>query len=345
MTICPRPRSRSAFTLIELLVVIAIIAILIGLLLPAVQKVREAAARMSCSNNLKQIGLGCMNFESTYGYLPPARVDGGGPTAGPIPQFGVTTTTNYVQHGFFVFILPYLEQNNLYSQYNLNFTFSDPVNNAVVKTPLKVTQCPSTPKQNRIQPNTGAAACDYAVLNGVNKRLWTSPLNLIQPPAGWTTTSPDSAQYIGALLPCSVISSFTSGFNPAFYNSKNTVTILSITDGTSNTILVTEDAGRPDIYWAGKFNFTSTSATVGSGWADPDAEYWLDGATFDGSILGGPCPMNCNSNNETYAFHTGGANHVFGDGSVRFIRQSVPLQTYAWLVSAQGGEVLDSTQY
>src|SRR6266404_9544004 len=110
---------RSAFTLIELLVVIAIIAILIGLLLPAVQKVREAAARAKCQNNLKQICLGAHNFESTYGYLPPGMVgpqlSQGGLTANPTPQ-NISLQCS-PSHGTLTFLLPYVEQDNIYKAF------------------------------------------------------------------------------------------------------------------------------------------------------------------------------------------------------------------------------------
>src|SRR5262245_30852619 len=139
-----RPRG---FTLIELLVVIAVIGILISLLLPAVQKVREAAARTQCANNLKQIGLALHSFENNRRSFPPGFVS----QEGGLPQVGVPDVrpAAALNHGWAVFLLPYLEQDNLFKQYRFDRDWRAPENQIVRETPLRVMQCPSTPNQNR----------------------------------------------------------------------------------------------------------------------------------------------------------------------------------------------------
>jgi prepilin-type N-terminal cleavage/methylation domain-containing protein len=153
---------RKGFTLIELLVVVAIIGVLIALLLPAVQKIREAANRMACSNNLKQIGLAFHQYENTYGSFPCAYDAIHNPPRG---------------HTWGTFLLPYLEQENLYRQYDFEQLLTAPGNLAVIQTQLKVMQCPSSPHPNRSYTynyqgaDIPAAAGDY----GNGRRFRATP--------------------------------------------------------------------------------------------------------------------------------------------------------------------------
>ncbi len=296
-------RCRRAFTLIELLVVIAIIAILIGLLLPAVQKVREAAARTKCENNLKQIGLALHNFESANRFFPPGGVSAA------IPQLGITAAR---QHGWAVFLLPYLEQNALYNQYSFASHFYEPVNQAVRETQLKVMQCPSTPNSNRYDDYTRSGyalhmACgDYGPNNAISSALATAGLISAR------------KSYAGALA---VNFLLTHG---------------DIPDGTSNTIFIAENAARPFYY---RLSALQSGRVSGGGWADRDSEYITHGFTADGVSSPGPCHTNCTNDNEIYSFHTAGAHVLLGDGSVRFLRASTNIEVVASLLTRMGEDV------
>jgi prepilin-type N-terminal cleavage/methylation domain-containing protein len=308
------PRRRG-FTLIELLVVIAIIAILIGLLLPAVQKIREAASRLRCQNNLKQIGLALNNYQAQTGYFPPGALRSPATGAvGPFYQkFGVTA--NGVNHSWATFLLPFIEQDNLYKLYNLNQHWAAPANQAVREAQISIYRCPSVPGGNtRFNQKTvnglavKAAAGDYAPDNGYDPAL--EGLGLVDP-----TVNPNGVLDV----------------NVAF-------SIPEIRDGTSNTSIIAEDAGRPDRHQAGKLK-TQNGQTDG-GWADDANEYITHGYTNDGNSNPGPCHTNCTNNNEVYSFHTGGANHVFADGSVHFIKASMDIRLFVKLLTRAGDDIV-----
>jgi prepilin-type N-terminal cleavage/methylation domain-containing protein/prepilin-type processing-associated H-X9-DG protein len=317
-------RQRRAFTLIELLVVIAIIAILIALLLPAVQKVREAANRMACANNLKNLGLALHNYHGDQGQFPPGAV---GPLSPSFPQYA-----GLKHHGLGTYLLPYLEQQALASQYRWDVSWFDPPNQTVVNTPLRIWQCPSA-QANRIQdgslptvnpppqePFNGSAACgDYAGQSVVDAGLVRA--GVIDPPDG---PRDERGHYEGVFPP-----------NAARR-------LADILDGTSHTILMAECAGRPQL-WQGRREVANVWLSGGP-WASRNL-LWCRGATPDGTAFFGKCAVNCTNDREVYSFHTGGANVVFADGSVHFLSADLNIRVFAALVTRAGGEVVSDGDF
>ncbi len=310
-----RPSDRRAFTLIELLVVIAIIAILIGLLLPAVQKVREAAARMRCSNNLKQQGLAFHNYAIVNkDSLPPSW------TLTPSPLNG--------GHAWGTQLLPYMEQDNLFRQYNMLQPMMTPGNIAVISQSVKMYECPSAPNSARqYTENIPAGA-----LPGLPALTWQA----------WAGDYTATSGILGNVL--NNCFSPAGGSNREGALSFNVPTpIIAIADGTSNTIVVGELAGRPAVYRNGRQVAPSTIAS-GAGWGDPlNGECWFAGSLADGSGSTGPCVVNCTNERGRglYSFHSNGSNVLMADGSVRFITQSMRNCTFAFMVTKAKGEVVN----
>jgi len=323
MILLSRKSRSSAFTLIELLVVIAIIAILIGLLLPAVQKVRAAAARMSCSNNLKQLGLACHTYADNFGGLPSAMIAPNG-TNGQEPN----NTSGYGPN-WLVFLLPYFEQDALYNQYSTRIT--PWVNNQVDDnwrglrtTTIKTLVCPSESSSAAYSGGGGSwARGNYAANMG---------------PAG--VGYDGSAGNAGQGYP---------GRGPFWITTKTPhrcSSIQGIADGSSNTIMVLEvksgkDPADPRGTWALGHVGSSSVACYAQG------DCVLINATNSGADdvrgcvdtpPGLPCWNQCNSSQATArSYHTGGVSSCFGDGSVRFLSDSISADTYAKLGSANDG--------
>jgi prepilin-type N-terminal cleavage/methylation domain-containing protein/prepilin-type processing-associated H-X9-DG protein len=338
--------SGRAFTLIELLVVIAIIAILIGLLLPAVQKIREAAARMKCSNNLHQLALAWHNYHDTNGAFPPGGVLNPGWGGAPNGAWDGDGGWQYDQGSWHVYVLPYMEQDNLYKQIAAQGLGTPRVDvitrcatRGILPARLPYQRCPSdgwSPDNN----STNYVACNGLLNNGGDAcKTPYDPFGIYCNGAnyggGWRNCGGDNGMSMYAA------SGKTTGFN-----------IASVTDGLSNTIMLGEsliDKGDPHLY-------SSSIASGGNkrGWAT------FDGGTGYHSVLP---PINypiasadvernrdCTPDSKrnfwnwqvSHGFksnHSGGANFAFGDGSVHFINQSIDQLTYIKLGVRNDGQV------
>jgi prepilin-type N-terminal cleavage/methylation domain-containing protein/prepilin-type processing-associated H-X9-DG protein len=300
------------FTLVEVLVVIVIIAMLFGLLLPALQQTREAARRAQCGNNLKQAGLALYQFEAVHGWFPPGSV------VGPLPQVGVTTSAT---HGVWPFLLPYLEQQAVLNQYDWNVDFSAPANHAAVATQLGILQCASARSNRVVNANHvegaftagGQGACiDYGPVASVNALL--AQIGLV-----------DAANAQGVLAPNSMCR------------------LADIPDGTSTTLMVAEDAGRPELWRAGRR--VPNSFAFGGPWASSANPVVIWGASDDGTTMLGSCALNCSNNRQPYSYHRGGVNFLFADGSAHYLKASLDLRVLIRLATRAGGEVIADNEW
>jgi prepilin-type N-terminal cleavage/methylation domain-containing protein len=301
-----------AFTLVELLVVIAIIGVLVALLLPAVQAAREAARRMQCSNNMKQINLAIHNYHGAQLALPPSRSS--------FTNAEGKSTLNGLQ----TLILPFMEQSNLEQLYDYDKGWDHASNQLAINTRLAFYLCPSSPngdkkvKLSDVGSGTQFPSGTAAVNNYYPVRNVRNAANVLLE---------------GAF--CAAQDGQLTGLNGGPLCN----TLADIRDGTSNTFWFVEIGGRP-----GYFVKTQSVTPVAGGiylfspWAGNTAMA-LNSYTIDGLKQKGPCMMNCTNQFQPYSFHSGGCMFGIADGSVRFLTENIDGDTFRALGSPAGGEV------
>jgi prepilin-type N-terminal cleavage/methylation domain-containing protein/prepilin-type processing-associated H-X9-DG protein len=337
-----RLMKRQGFTLIELLVVIAIIAIILGLLLPAVQKAREAAARMTCANNMKQIGLALHNYHDQNKCFP---------SSGEV-RAGDQISTTFNTHSMFTWILPFLEHNDIYQQFDTNKFYNDPVNQAAAQNVVAQYICPSNP----LRPASGRDALGYGYCDYMPIAYVDINVNNVAGQQLRDETNPRSPGALALATGGGPTASTTAGTGPYTNGISGAVgpNAGQIIDGLSLTIAMTEDVGRSETYATVKYADPLGNLADNGGfraawrWAEPDTANGVSGpkyqVTFGTKTLygdpgikminnnavpfGGPaaCPWgtnNCGVNDEPFSFHGNGCNVLFMDGHVTWLKNTI----------------------
>lgn len=284
----PMKHQRHGFTLVELLVVIAILAILVSLLIPAVNSARESARRLQCANHMRQLATGVINYESAKAHFPPSYT-----------RPGRSALPFETRHSLITFILPFIEEPALANRISFDYDWNEQhhpkrelANVRTTVADVDVALCPSAPER------MATGLTDYAVCGNVAPSTANLLVRrkLVRPRTSWYSML--HPQFAARSAP------FTK------------ITLKKITDGLSKSFMLFEGAGRPHLYRLGNYDASRTDIT-GARWADDAAEFWIH------DLCNGTNLMNCNNNNEIFSFHPGGCNFSMGDGAVRFFSQEL----------------------
>jgi prepilin-type N-terminal cleavage/methylation domain-containing protein/prepilin-type processing-associated H-X9-DG protein len=303
------PCVRRAFTLIELLVVMAIISVLVGLLLPAVQKVREAAHRIQCANNLKQIGLACQGYHDAHGFFPP------GYRAAP-PADPMATSPGW---GWAAYLLPYLEQTNVSQSLAFNCPIEDPRNTTARTTLLPMFLCPSDP----------GVPATFTITDATG-----------QPLADVAPTSYAACWGIGELTDI-------PGPGEGVFYGNSRIRIADITDGTNSTVLIGDRAWSQTMApWVGAVNGGIVLPGPANPWVTsplavaPAPIFCL---VHNNKI--NPRDDTDGGLDDFSSGHPGGVNVLFADGSVHFLPNGMDRPTFLALGTRAGGEPINGADY
>ena len=315
-----RCRRRFGFVLRELLVLIGISLVTISLAIPALAKALEASGRARCANNLRRIGEACYGFENTYGFFPSS-----------IKELGP-------QRSWAMQILPWIGQEELARQYDYEKPWYDTANAGAVGQQVPLFYCPSTP----YGPRTASGTASIKTTNADGDPVRTK--------APFRDTACTDYAVIHQVRTEAFVRNFVEKAGPGMLAEDLFPRRSDVPDGLGNTLMVVEAAGKPD-EWMGRRLTRNNVRAEDAVLASRDNDFSLRGFTWEAATQtysnthSGPCAVNCSNVEGVYAFHHGGAQAVFGDGSVRFLHQDLSTRLLARLVTRAGGETVDWNDY